>query len=109
MEVRQLGDVPFRTEPTRCLFADFGATELWCPDGLRCTYGLWRTDGRCGWSDGRLGTAWRSNDDANRKSCRDVNRWSRESKLQRLQSLESPRQSKTSSSGIAFCDTPKVR
>jgi hypothetical protein len=76
MEVRQLGDVPFRAESTRCLFADFGATELWCSDGLRCTYGLWRTDGHGGWTDGRLGTAWRSNDDANRKSCWDVNRCS---------------------------------
>jgi hypothetical protein len=93
MEVRQLGDVPFRAESTRCLFADFGATELWCPDGLRCTYELWRTDGHGGWTDGRLGTAWRSDDDSNRKSCWDVNRWSRESQLQRLQSLES------------YCDT----
>jgi hypothetical protein len=96
MEVRQLGDVPFRTESTWCLFADFGATELWCSDGL------WRPDGCCGWTDRGLGTAWRSNGDANRKSCWDVNRWSRESQLQRLQSLEAPRQSKTSSSGIAY-------
>ncbi len=92
MEVRQLGNVPFCTDSTRCLFAHFGATELWCPDGLRCTYG------DRGWTDGRHGTAWRSNDDANRKSSWDVNRCSRESQLQRLQSLESPRQSKTSSS-----------
>jgi hypothetical protein len=97
MEVRQLGNVPFCTDSTRCLFAHFGATELWCPDGLRCTYELWRTDEHCGWTDGWIGTSWLSNDDANRKSCRDVNRWSRESKLQRLQSLESPLRSKTSS------------
>jgi hypothetical protein len=87
MEVRQLGNVPFRTESTWCLFADFGATELWCSDGL------WCPDGCCGWTDRGLGTAWRSNGDANRKSCWDVNRWSRESQLQRLQSLE------------AYCDT----
>ena len=103
MEVRQLGNVPFCTDSTRCLFAHFGATELWCPDGLRCTYG------HRGWTDGRHGTAWRSDGDATRKSGWDVNRCSRESQLQRLQSLESPLQSKTSSSGIAYCDTPKVR
>jgi hypothetical protein len=109
MEVRQLGNVPFCTDSTRCLFAHFGATELWCPDGLRCTDGLWCTDGNRGWTDGRHGTAWRSDGDATRKSCWDFNRWSRESQLQRLQSLEAPLQSKTSSSGIAFCDTPKGR
>jgi len=94
MEVRQLGNVPFRTESTRCLFADFGATELWCPDGLWCPDKLWCPDGHRSCTAGRLGTAWRSNGYANRKSCWDVNRWSsRESKLQRLQSLES------------YCDT----
>jgi hypothetical protein len=103
MEVRQLGNVPFCTDSTRCLFADFGATELWCPDGL------WCTDGHRSWTDGRHGTAWRSDGDATRKSCWDFNRCSGESQLQRLQSLESPLQSKTSSSGIAYCDTPKVR
>ena len=99
MEVRQLGNVPFCTDSTRCLFAHFGATELWCTDGI------WCPDGHRGW----LGTAWRSDDDATRKSCWDFNRCSGESQLQRLQSLESPLQSKTSSSGIAYCDTPKVR
>jgi hypothetical protein len=93
MEVRQLGNVPFRTESTWCLFADFGATELWCSDGL------WCPDEHRGW----LGTAWRSNGDANRKSCRNVNRCSGESQLQRLQSLEFPRQSKTSSGGMEYC------
>ena len=109
MEVRQLGNVPFCTDSTRCLFAQFGATELWCPDGLWCTVRLWCTDGDRGWTDGRHGTAWRSDGDATRKSCWDFNRCSGESQLQRLQSLESPLQSKTSSSGIAYCYTPKVR
>ena len=83
MEVRQLGDVPFCTESTRCLFADFGATELWSPDGL------WCADGHRGGTAGRLGTAWRSSGDANGNACWDANRCSRESQLQRLQSLES--------------------
>ena len=78
MEVRQLGDVPFCTESTRCLFADFGTTELWSPGGL------WCADGHRGGTAGRLGTAWRSNGDA----CWDANRCSRESQLQRLQSVE---------------------
>ena len=89
MEVRQLGDVPFCTESTRCLFADFGATELWSPDGLWCTDKLWCPDGHRGGTAGRLGTAWRSNGDANGNACWDANRCSRESQLQRLQSLES--------------------
>ena len=87
MEVRQLGKVPFRAESTRCLFADFGATELWSPDGL------WCPDGHRSCTAGRFGTAWRSDGDATRKSCWNVNRCSGESQLQRLQSLE------------AYCDT----
>lgn len=78
MEVRQLGDVPFCAESTRCLFADFGATELWSSDGL------WCTDGHRGGTAGRLGTAWSSNGDANGNACRDANRCSRQSQLQRL-------------------------
>jgi hypothetical protein len=70
MEVRQLGNVPFCTDSTRCLFAHFGATELWCTDGI------WCPDGHCGWTDGRIGTSWDSNAHANRKSCWDVNRCS---------------------------------
>ena len=97
MEVRQLGNVPFCTDSTRCLFAHFGATELWCTDGIWCPDGLWCTDGHRSWTDGRHGTAWRSDGDATRKSGWDVNRCSRESQLQRLQSLESPLRSKTSS------------
>ena len=85
--MRQLGDVSFRTESTRCIFADFGTTKLWSPGGL------WCADGHRGRNASRLGTAWHPNGNAIGNACWDANRCSRQSQLQRLQSVE------------AYCDT----